>query len=99
MRKHHAPPRLAPDGLPEPLKWGPVIEAKGLVFGALFGLGATVLLQQLGQATLDVWNVASGLAVGVALGIAIPSLGRLWGVLRANAALRRARAPHPGGRA
>lgn len=92
MGKRRIPVQLGSDGLPERLRWRPVIEGKSLLVGALFTIGGVVLLQQLGLATLDLAELGGALAVGLALGIAVPSLGRLWGVLRANRMLRRARA-------
>jgi len=80
--------RMAADGLPEPLRWRPVVEWGGILFGILVGLGGLLLLQQLGGTSVT----AGGVLTTIALGIAVPSLGRLYGVARANRMLRRMRA-------
>ena len=83
--------RMAPDGLPEPLRWRPVVEWGGILFGILVGLGGLLLLQQLGGTSVTLGAILTTVALGVLLGIAVPSLGRLYGVARANRTLRRMR--------
>jgi hypothetical protein len=82
---------LAPDGLPKPLRWRLVVQPKALAFGALVSLGGLLLLQQLGAAFLTVRGVVESLALGIAVGILVPTLGDLVGVLWANTILRRER--------
>lgn len=82
---------LAPDGLPAPLRWHIVIDWKALLCGVLLTVGGLVLLQQLGAATLSLTSLLWSLVLGLVLGIAAPSLGRLVGVMWANSLLRKAR--------
>jgi len=74
-----------------PLKWRLVVEAKGLIFGALLTVGGNLLLQQLAYTTLSVTSLLVSIFLGVVIGIAAPSLGRLVGVIWGNRLLRRAR--------
>ncbi|MES2153757.1 MAG: hypothetical protein V4510_01320 [bacterium] len=89
-RKPKALP-LGPDGFPLPLKWRPVVQVKGLLFGALLTVGGNVLLQQLAYTTLSLTSLIVSLVLGLFIGIAAPSLGRLVGVWMGNRMLRRAR--------
>lgn len=91
VARHRKPLILGPDGFPEFLRWHIVIEWKALLCGALLTVGGTLLLQQLGATTLSVSSLLWSLVLGLALGIAAPSLGRLVGVVWANSLLRRAR--------
>jgi hypothetical protein len=81
----------AADGLPKLLRWRPVVPWRGLVVGSLLTVGGNVLLQQLGATTLTTASLLLSLLLGCLLGIVAPSIGRLVGVLWANAILRKAR--------
>ncbi|HLF16100.1 MAG TPA: hypothetical protein VI796_01535 [Candidatus Thermoplasmatota archaeon] len=93
------PVPLAADGLPEPLTWRPVFQLKALLLGVLLDLAIEVLLQQMGRQPFTGASLVRAALVGIALGVAVPSLGRLLGVVWANRAIRKARAGNSRGTA
>jgi len=78
----------APGGLPR-ARWRPRVSALGLLGGFLSGLGILVLLQQYALVYPTRTVAVTGLVLGLATGIAVPSLIRLRGVRRVNAAVAR----------
>jgi hypothetical protein len=71
-------------------RWLPRVTVAGVLGGLLAGLGSAVLLQQFAVAPLTRELLIECLIGGVIIGIALPSLGKLWSVLRVNAGVRRA---------
>ena len=71
-------------------RWLPRVTIAGVFGGLLAGLGVAVLLQQFAVAPLTRQMLIECLIGGLIIGIALPSLGKLWSVLRVNAAVRRA---------
>ena len=72
------------------VRWLPRITAVGVLGGLLGGLGIVVLLQQFAVIPLTRALLIEGLVAGLIVGIALPSLGKLWSVARVNAAIARA---------
>jgi len=80
-----------PSGLRLPrAPWRPRVTAAGLLGGLLGGAGIVVLLQQYAVTPLTRSLAIEGLVIGVVLGLVIPSLVRVWGVVRVNGAIARA---------
>lgn len=67
-----------------PMKWGPRFSVLGMLGGVLAGFGLLVLLQQAGTVYPTVTVAIAMLVGGLAFGIALPSLGVLLAVRRAN---------------
>jgi hypothetical protein len=70
--------------------WRPRLSALGLAAGLLGGLGVGVLLQQYAVIFPTRTVGIAELVIGLALGLVLPSAGRMLGVRRVNAALARA---------
>jgi hypothetical protein len=71
-------------------RWLPRITAAGVLGGLLGGLGIVVLLQQFAVMPLTRALLIEGLVAGLIVGIALPSLVKLWSVMHVNAAIARA---------
>jgi hypothetical protein len=71
-------------------RWLPRITIAGVLGGLLGGLGSAVLLQQFAVAPLTRGMLIECLIGGVIIGIALPSIGRLWSVMQVNAAMSKA---------
>lgn len=80
-------PRMAADGLPEPLPVRPVFRPLSIVLGGLAGLAIVFLLQQAGTVVLSTMWLLTGLIGGIALGIVLPSLAYILVARRVNATL------------
>jgi hypothetical protein len=70
--------------------WRPRITGAGLLGGLLGGAGIVVLLQQYAVTPLTRSLAIEGLVIGVVVGLVLPSLVRVWGVMRVNGAIARA---------
>lgn len=71
-------------------RWLPRFTVAGVLGGLLAGLGVAVLLQQFAVMPLTLTLLIECLVVGVIIGIVLPSIGKLWSVLRVNATVRNA---------
>lgn len=94
MAKRRKPLPLDADGFPSPLRWRPVIKISALLLGVILTVGAAVLVQQLGETVLTLEGLLVAVLLGLFIGIAAPSIGRLVGVLWGNALIRKARREH-----
>jgi hypothetical protein len=72
--------------------WRPRLSVSGTIGGILLGLGVVVLLQQYGEIFPDLGTIIGALAIGLALGIVLPSGIRAISVVLLNRALGRAEA-------
>jgi hypothetical protein len=70
--------------------WRPRLSAIGLASGVLGGFGVAILLQEYAVLFPTRTVAIAELAIGLALGLVLPSLGRALGVGRVNAALAQA---------
>lgn len=64
--------------------WRPRITVVSVLGGLLAGAGIVVLLQQYAVAPLTLTLAILGLAIGLAVGIVLPSLIRVWSVTHVN---------------
>lgn len=71
-------------------RWTPRVTIAGVLGGLLAGVGAAVLLQQFAVQVLTVTLLIECAVGGLIIGILLPSLAKLWSVLRVNAAIRSA---------
>ena len=93
-------PRMAADGLPEPLPVRPVFRPLSIVLGGLAGLAIVFLLQQAGKVVLSTQWLLIGLVGGLVLGVLLPSIPYMLVARRVNAKLAEARShqgAHKGG--
>lgn len=67
------------------IRWRPFVSLAALGFSLLTGLGTLVLAQQYALVYPSLAVTIIWLVVALALGVALPSLGRLMGVRKANA--------------
>lgn len=67
--------------------WKPVVKVSSLVFGVIWGLGLAVLMQQYAVAALTLGSILLWVALGVLLGLGLPSAARALAVWRHNKAL------------
>jgi hypothetical protein len=81
----------APSGLRlQRVPWRPRITGAGLLGGLLGGAGIVVLLQQYAVTPLTRSLAIEGLVIGLAVGLVIPSLVRVWSVMHINGAIAKA---------
>lgn len=81
----------APSGVRLPrAPWRPRITGAGLLGGLLGGAGIVVLLQQYAVTPLTRSLAIEGLVIGLAVGLVLPSLVRVWSVMHVNGAIARA---------
>jgi hypothetical protein len=74
----------------QPRRWRPVFSVGSLLSGLVLGLGSSILLQQYSVRVLTRANLIQTVVAALVVAILLPSLGRLVGVRRQNAALRKA---------
>ena len=90
-RRRGMPPAPTPGRWPARLHWRPRVRPLGVLFGALLGLGTTILLQQYGYRVMTRDLLVQGLVSGALTGILVPSLRWAVTVRRYNRTLDRAR--------
>jgi hypothetical protein len=76
-------------GLPR-ATWRPRLSVSGVIGGIFAGIGVVVILQQSGQVFPNVGTLVLWLAIGLVLGVVIPSLIRALNVISVNRAVARA---------
>ena len=94
MSKPQPNPKIevGPDGLPKFVRWRVVVRPKALVGGILVDLAFEIILQQAGVQLFEPFAVLRALALGVLLGIVMPSFGLAIAVRHANREIGEARA-------
>lgn len=94
------PPKVAADGLPEPLPVRPQFRPLAMILGAVAGIAIILFMQQSGQVLLSTGWIAAGILGGLVLGVALPSLPYVLAARRVNSVLaeerrKRAQAANP----
>lgn len=67
-------PKVAADGLPEPLPVRPLFRPLAMVLGAIAGLAVVLFLQQGGTILLSTGWLVAGVVGGMLLGVLLPSI-------------------------